>query len=381
MPRFLIIFLSVYILMNSYLFWKTHRAFPKMGKLHYVLALFFMLMLAGPIVVRLADRAAHPHLANVMGVVVHTWLAVTHWFFCLGIVLDMCNLAVRGVSRLIGAVDKLVLRPRLLLAVGGVVVAAATIWGFLEARDIQLQTLVIKSDKLAPGSRPIRIVQISDMHFGGGTADGRLAKVLRVIEQAKPDIIVSTGDMVDSPYENIKDYAAMLARVTAPLGKYSIPGNHEYHGGLEEAVLFNKAAGFEFLIGRSVQVAEGFFIAGADDRGRRSRRPDPPNPLPINSPDASRCFVLLLKHRPQVPADSLGQFDLQLSGHTHGGQIFPFGFVIAMIYKYDRGHYRLDKGSELYVSRGTGTWGPPMRLGSPPEVTLIIVEPAKQDSK
>ena len=379
MPWFAAFFFTVYAGMNSYLFWKVRAAFPSMGRGHYALAAFLLLMIVGPVVVRMVDRAEYPRLADAMGLVAHSWLAMVFWFTCLAIVLDLWNLSAWGLSHWAGGAGRLRVGPRAFLAVAGAIVSAMAAWSFLEARNIRLTTLTVRSSKLPPGAKPIRIVQITDMHLGGGTGDGRLEKVLRLIDEAKPDLLVSTGDLVDSPYENIKGYAAELARVKPPLGKYCIPGNHEYYTGMGEANRFNEAAGFAFLVNKSVKAAEGLWIAGADDpagnRDSNLRHWVPPDPLPAPPKDASG-FVLLLKHRPAVQDSSLGQFDLQLSGHTHDGQIFPFTLVIAMLHKYDRGHYLLDKGSELFVSRGTGTWGPPMRLGSPPEVTLITIEPA-----
>jgi predicted MPP superfamily phosphohydrolase len=200
--------------------------------------------------------------------------------------------------------------------------------------------------------------------------------VLKLVEDARPDLFVSTGDLVDSPYENLREYAEQFARVQAPLGKFGIPGNHEYYVGLDEARRFHRAAGFQFLRGESVDVSDRLRIACADDpTGPFVQTSAMPDPLP-GGEEANRPFVLLLKHRPAVRDDSLGRFDLQLSGHTHGGQIFPFNLFVGMVYRYDRGFFDLPKGSQLYVSRGTGTWGPPMRLGSPPEVTLITLEPA-----
>jgi uncharacterized protein len=376
MPIFVIFFVALYAGMNSYLFWKVHLAFPHMGRLHYVLAAGLLLMVTGPILVRLVDRALHPRIADAIGIVAYGWLAIVFWFFCLAVALDLWNLGVRGLSYWFAPATRLAMGPRLMLAVIFALVAGATVWSVWEANHIRLNAVTIRSDKLPPRAAPIRIAQISDMHLGGGTSNGRLAKALQLIEDAHPDLIVNTGDVLDSPYENLKDYAAMLAKVSAPLGKYSIPGNHEYYVGMAEAKKFNAAAGFQFLQGQSVRVSDTLWIAGADDPAGQYGAPAPPDPLPVPEQAGGRGFVLLLKHRPVVQADSPGLFDLQLSGHTHGGQIFPFSFVVAAVYQYDRGLFDLEKGSKLFVSRGTGTWGPPMRLGSAPEVTLITIEPA-----
>ena len=376
MPLFLTIFLALYAAMNSYLFWKVHQAFPNLGRWHWVLAAVLLLLVASPILVRLVDRAEHPRLADAMGGTAYGWLAVLFWFCCVAGALDLWNLAAWGLSHPFRQAAVAMIPPRVTLVLSGLLVAGAAAWGLHEAKDIQLSAFTIRTPRLAPGSKPIRIVQMSDMHLGGGVGNGRLAKALKIIEEARPDLIVSTGDMVDSPAHNLLDYSQMLAKLSPPLGKWAIPGNHEYYVGIEEARKFHEVAGFHFLRGTAEQLPGGLWIACADDPSGRYDVKPPSDPLPVPGADANRSFVLLLKHRPLVQDDSPGRFDLQLSGHTHGGQIFPFSLIIAMVYKFDRGLYELAGGSKLYVSRGTGTWGPPMRLGSPPEVTLITIEPA-----
>ncbi len=182
--------------------------------------------------------------------------------------------------------------------------------------------------------------------------------------------------------------AGMLADVQAPLGKFAVLGNHEFYAGLSQSLAFHAAAGFTMLRQEHVAVTPQLILAGVDDPAGThlsgSQEPDESNALPAlerrSATQAAaaadpRPFVILLKHRPDVHPSSLGRFDLQLSGHTHGGQIFPFHIVHRLIYKYHPGLTDLGGGSKLYLSRGAGTWGPPMRLFAPPEVTIIKLLP------
>lgn len=371
MPLFVIGFLTLYAGMNSYVFWKIHQAFPNIGRLHFLIGGALLVLMLMPIAVRLLDRAEYPRLATAMGIVAFSWLAVVFWFVCSSVLMDGWNL-----GTWVAGARNLAIEPRAALSVVTGIIITFGIWSLVEAHSIGVSEVVIPTAHLPAGSKPIRIAQLSDLHLGGGNTDGRLQVVLAILDRLAPDIVVSTGDMVDSPYDNIQCYAAMLAAVKAPMGKFAIMGNHEYYTGLDQSRQFFAESGFHFLRQDSALAGDYILIAGADDPAglRGTGQSLWPDPLPEQRKDNQ--FVLLLKHRPDVQDESLGRFDLQLSGHTHGGQIFPFNFVIKMIYKYDRGFFELHDGSRLYVSRGTGTWGPPMRLASPPEVTLITLQPA-----
>jgi hypothetical protein len=166
--------------------------------------------------------------------------------------------------------------------------------------------------------------------------------------------------------------AAMLAELNPPLGKFAITGNHEFYAGIGQSERFLKAAGFTLLRNERLNVAEQLYIVGVDDPAVRRRNQTKGDDEESLLAGLSReRFTLLLKHRPTVETESLGKFDLQLSGHTHGGQIFPFHLITRLFYPREDGLHRLEKGSVLYISRGTGTWGPPMRFLSPPEVTVF----------
>ncbi len=158
------------------------------------------------------------------------------------------------------------------------------------------------------------------------------------------------------------------------MGKYAVTGNHEFYAGLPEALDFTQKTGFLLLRGQAHTLQNGLTIAGVDDPTGRFQAP--PNALPENKllgEIPENQFVIFLKHQPIVDANSIGLFNLQLSGHTHNGQIFPFGLLVRLVYKLNPGFTKLEKGSVAYISRGTGTWGPPVRFLAPPEVTLIEI--------
>lgn len=233
--------------------------------------------------------------------------------------------------------------------------------------------MTLASRKIPATLNGLRIVQISDVHLGLIVRHKRLAKILAAVKDAEPDILVSTGDLVDGQINNLSGLAEMLQEITPRLGKYAVTGNHEFYAGLAESLAFTQKAGFTILRNSGITVTEGFTVAGVDDRTLLYVQPNaelPSEKKMLQSLDREN-FILLLKHRPVAAKESLGLFDLQLSGHTHKGQIFPFNIVTLLYFPVHWGCLNPVDHCYLYVSRGSGTWGPPIRFLSPPEVTLI----------
>jgi hypothetical protein len=177
---------------------------------------------------------------------------------------------------------------------------------------------------------------------------------------------------VDGQIDSLSGLADILKQVQPRYGKYAITGNHEFYAGLPNALKFTREAGFTMLRGEVITSAGPINIAGVDDpTGRYFGVPKGTTEKELLSGLPKDTFTLLLKHQPMVNESTLGLYDLQLSGHTHKGQIFPFRYMVRIFFPHIAGWYDLSKGSYLYVSRGTGTWGPPIRFLSPPEVTVI----------
>jgi predicted MPP superfamily phosphohydrolase len=246
------------------------------------------------------------------------------------------------------------------------------IYGIFEAVQIRTEHVTIRTLKLPSKIERLRIVQISDIHLGLIVGEKRLRRIIRQVTKAKPDILVSTGDLVDGQMDNLVDLANILKGVSPPYGKFAVTGNHEFYAGLDRSLAFTEKAGFSVLRGEVRTIANMINIAGVDDPARGPYGPGSilsEKDLLSNLPRDK--FTLLLKHQPRVEEEALGRFDLQLSGHTHKGQIFPFGLITSLFYQTNAGLGVLKDNSMLYVSRGSGTWGPPMRFLAPPEVTVI----------
>ncbi len=371
-----IIVLGAYTVAHWHLYRLVRQLFhPGRGG---TLALRIGVVLLGlsPVLVAAVSRVPVPFLTPAVAMAGHLWLG----FFIILSVLSIVVHAVLGVLRLAKCArgDACPLTPPPFIKVFPWMFAAAllfTLWGLFEARDVKVRTVKVTSGKLAKGRDHVRIVQISDVHFSATVGAGFARSLADQIRALKPDIIVSTGDLLDRGIMDWAGTAAPLAALKPPGGKWAVMGNHEFISGDAYSESFHRAAGFQLIRNQVRRLPTyGITLIGVDDPTmlRRDKRPDfPERELLRHLKDTS--FRLVLKHQPFVDPDTVGRFDLMLAGHTHRGQIFPLRYLVGLIFKYFVGLYDLGRSSWLYVSRGTGTWGPPIRLFTPPEITVIDI--------
>jgi predicted MPP superfamily phosphohydrolase len=331
-------------------------------------------MVLCPILIRVAERFGHEGVACLLSYIGYFWMGGVFIFFVVSLTLDVYRLLL-----LLGGMisshsfSSLVPSPQILFWLPLIVSVGINIYGYFEARYPRLETVEIRTAKLPPEIGHLRIVQISDVHVGMIVQGDRLARMVDMVKEARPDILVSTGDLVDGQIDSIGRYADLFRNVPARYGKYAITGNHEFYAGLEQALKFTRDSGFRVLRGETVDVGGLIRLVGVDDP--TARYMGMPSAMSekelLAAGTGTPLFTILLKHQPVVRKESAGAFDLQLSGHTHKGQIFPFNLITKIYFPMQNGYHNLSDGSALYVSRGTGTWGPPIRFLSPPEVTLI----------
>ncbi|GFE60396.1 metallophosphoesterase [Geobacter sp. AOG2] len=384
MSLFLITFLSLYGGMHAYAFVRLRGAFlSNHTAATIVLAAWMILMVAAPILVRLAESAGLERSALFLAWPGYTWMGVLFIFASTLLACDALRLVAWLMNRLRGTATPWFMNAAVTCSVALVIALIAGVYAFYDARRIRTDHVMVTTAKLSPSAGRIRIAQISDVHIGLLFRESRLNGILAAIRAARPDILVSTGDLVDGRLsrEDIISHqnrlADMLASIEAPGGKFAVTGNHEFYAGLNQALAFTRTAGFTVLRNQTATLANGIAISGVDDpAGLRMGVPAPPlsEQALLKSVPQDR-FCLLLKHRPDVPATSDGLFDLQLSGHVHKGQIFPFNLLVRLQYPIPCGTTATPGNSLIHVSRGSGTWGPPLRLLAPPEVTVIDIIP------
>lgn len=252
------------------------------------------------------------------------------------------------------------------LTFGSAYIGTALVEG---SKDPVVKFVDVKQNRF--NGKTYTIAQISDMHIGGLIDKEFVAKSVHMINHLNPDIIVITGDLSDTHVDVIKEAIDELRHLKSRYGTYYIVGNHEYFHSLEETVSHLKTLGIHVLENSFVQI-EDFYIAGVYDLfGYRfgSHLPDITKAMKDIPSDAP---TLLLAHQPKY-VEFLEGFtpSLILSGHTHGGQIWPFEYLVRLAQPYIKGLYTLDSNRHIYVNSGIGFWGPPMRLGSSAEITCI----------
>jgi len=375
MSLFLLSFFLVYGSMHAYALLKARSALAPGPWTMLALLLLLGVLLCAPIVTHHLSRHGYEDAAWIVSYVGYLWMGFLFFFTCLNLSADLLRLPLRAMGRGgIGADTAAVLAGRpAFLCIAGLAVALSA-YAIVEASRIEVVRVRIVTDRLPASVPSLRIAQITDLHLGLIHRNGKAREVAAIVAREHPDLFVSTGDLVDGQLDGVAELAEILRGIPAPRGKFAVLGNHEYYAGIDRAIAFTRKSGFTVLRDESVTIDDAVRIAGVDDPAgaRFGRTGGTFEPALLGNRGDGR-FTVLLKHRPQL--DPGGEkFDLQLSGHTHHGQIFPFRLLTRLVFPLLAGDHPVPGGGILHVSRGTGTWGPPMRFLAPPEITVIDIE-------
>jgi predicted MPP superfamily phosphohydrolase len=339
--------------------------------------LFFLIQLWGPFGGHLiADfRKNHAKFLKTISVSIWVSYAAIGMFSCLMMFTFLVD--VGGVIwQLLSAPDNMAAFHTNQIYIISALTALSLVGGFIQAAmgprvievDIPLKNLPDSFDGL-------RIVQVSDLHISHTIGKSYAQDVVRVVNQLAPDVIVLTGDFIDGTVHHLRDDISPIASLSAPHGVYFITGNHEYYWGAKEWIAHFQSMGIRVLMNEHVRLSRAgdeIVLAGVTDYSTlKMKGVDATNPMKAIQNVPEDMVKILLAHQPvtyKLAYDA--GYDLQLSGHTHGGQYFPFNVFIGLFQKYYKG-LNLHKDMWIYVNRGTGYWGPPLRLGVPAEITLI----------
>lgn len=375
MRHFLITFLSVYGAAHAYALAKARQSLGLSRRTTALAAAAMLFLALSPMAVRSLDGAGYPVAERVLAWISSLWMGYLFFLTWTNLLVDGANLAAKTASRFASERFPLLIPSgRRLYYVMCSLSASFCVWGLYEATAIRTERVELATSKLPPGVERVRIVQVSDVHLGAVNRMAAARRVAAAVERAKPDLFVVTGDLPDASPEQLDGLYAPFARLSAPLGKYAVTGNHEYYAGIGNSLDFLRKAGFTVLRGEEASPGGKVRLVGVSDRtatrfdGEGARREVDAAPI-LARP--SPLYTVLLRHQPLTPPEEAGRFDLQLSGHTHNGQIWPFRYASRVAYPVGIGVVPLTGGATLYVNRGAGTWGPPMRFLTPPEVTVV----------
>jgi predicted MPP superfamily phosphohydrolase len=263
-------------------------------------------------------------------------------------------------------------------AVGGAGLVAAGFSAYGVRRAFAppaIDEVAIRLPRLHRAFDGLRIVQVSDVHIGDVLGRPFLEDMVHRCNALRPDLVAVTGDLVDGRVSQLGPTVAALQGLRSRWGTYFITGNHEFYSGDLEWCAALERMGLTVLRNRTVTLRDGdatLDLVGVDDFGQKDRPRGWDLDAAVTGRDPERAAVLFA-HQPRAVEEAIDKgIGLQLSGHTHGGQLFPMTELVAVLWKYSAGLYRVGDG-HVYVHRGTGFWGPPMRIGSPPEIAAITL--------
>jgi predicted MPP superfamily phosphohydrolase len=384
---FLLVVLTAIGLIHWYLWWRLVRSTTRPGRWRRI-GTVTVVALALLIVVTLLARGLPMAEQRLLAWPGYLWVAVMFMTLSALVGLEPVRLVLHRWTRVrqpaTVAAGTLTVEPapeqpdrsrRLFLArtvavTAGVAAVGATAYGVHTAMGPpQLLRRQIALSRLPRRMDGFRVALVSDIHLGPLLGRGHTQRIVDTINRLDADLVAVVGDLVDGTVAELGEAAEPLAQLRARRGSFFVTGNHEYYSGYEDWIPEVESFGVTVLRNQRVEV-DGIDLAGVNDVTGAQNGDAPDFAKALDGRDTAKPVVLLAHQPVQVYDAAEYGVDLQLSGHTHGGQIFPFGYVVRAVQPVLAG-YATVGGTQLYVTRGAGFWGPPVRVGAPPDVSLI----------
>jgi len=362
---FIAIVLSIWAAMHGYVFWRL-ASLPWVGDHITPRGLIWTAvgLAASFPLARLLNARRLAALGRPLEVFAANWVGV---LFLLVAALGTVDVLTAGgwlFARWVPEIRGAAVGAALLLSVVGLVQGARP--PVVTEHEIRLAGLPGERDRLV-------LVAISDLHLGVLIGEAWLRRLIARLNELKPDALAIVGDLVDSEVGALEPLLPVLRTLRAPLGVWAVTGNHEYYAGLDRSVALLEAAGYTVLRDRAAEIAPGLVIAGVDDLGARRQFARNDRAMDLALAGRPAGAAVLLSHSPvQAETAAARGVGLMLSGHTHSGQVWPFNYLVRLSTPYVGGHYEVG-GMRLIVGRGTGTWGPRMRLWRRSEILRITL--------
>jgi hypothetical protein len=249
--------------------------------------------------------------------------------------------------------------------------------GTINAWSTRVKEIALTIPKKVTGSREMKIVMASDLHLGALIGERREEKLVRIINNQKPDLVLLCGDLVDGDIASVlrKNLGRHLQEIKSRMGVYAIAGNHEYIGGIQKTLPYLESININILRDKVLTLENGVQLIGRDDRDNRRMGENGRQSLKELMTGIDKTFpVIVMNHQPfNLDEATVENVDLHLSGHTHHGQLWPLSYITKAVFELSWGF--LKKGNtNFYVSSGFGSWGPPVRIGNSPEVVVFKIK-------
>lgn len=373
---FLTVFFTLYGAVNFYIFMRGWQALPKewMVRIPYlvVFLVFALSYIAGRVLERVSICAASDYLIWIGSF----WLGMMVYLFFGVLLCDILRL-VNWLSGVVAVPSDLYARLRQIAALTVALIAMITVAaGYYNTLNPRINRVVVEVPKDAGGLKALDIALVTDIHLGTIIKNSRLQEMVDMVNVLRPDIVLLAGDIVDEDLAPViqNNLGELLCTIRSRYGTFAVTGNHEYIGGVEAACQYLSRHGVTILRDRAVLIGGRFYLVGREDRSIMQFNGKRRLPLDVIMKDVDRSRpVIMMDHQPYHLSEASAQgIDLQVSGHTHHGQLWPFNFITGLIYEVSRGLKQVGSAA-VYVSCGYGTWGPPVRVGMKPEVVHIQV--------
>ena len=372
---FFSVFLTIYGLVNYYIYIRGLQALPREGQIRYWYTGLFVLIALSFIAGRFLERLTVCAASDLLVWLGSFWLGFMLYVLVAVLLLDITRLGNHFIGFFPGFITLNYERTKLITMAAVIAMASGVI---VAGHISSLYPRITRLDLSVPGNSIARghmdIAMASDIHLGVLISNSRLETLVNAINGLDPDLVLLAGDIVDEDLAPVieKNLGETLRTLRSRHGVYAVTGNHEYIGGVEAAVRYLEDHGIIVLRDRAVLVDNRIYVAGREDRSIHNFAGLRRKPLKeILSSIDSRYPVILMDHQPFGLAETAANnVTLQVSGHTHNGQLWPFNYITRMIYAISYGYGRIGN-THFYVSNGFGTWGPPVRTENRPEIVHI----------
>ncbi len=375
---FISVVLAIYSAINYYIIKRGLEVFPAGSDYRNYFVILIIILAASYLVGRILENVSINAFSSSLIWIGAFWLGIMTYLFLMILLIDI----LRSINSFLPFFPEFITsnyqRTKTITAIVITVIALSTVLlGHLNTRFPVLKKLEIKLDKPAGNLKSLRAVVFSDVHLGTIIGRGYLRKIVDQVNDLKPDIILIPGDIIDENIEPVLEYniGEILVQFKSKYGVYAVTGNHEYIGGVEKAKEYLASHNIKLLNDESILIDSSFYLVGREDRAISQFTNRKRKSLNEIMKSVDKLFpVILMDHQPFNLDEAVENgVDIQLSGHTHHGQLYPFNYITNAIYELSWGYLRKEN-THFYVSCGVGGWGPPIRTNSRPEILLIEIK-------
>ncbi len=378
MGLFFAVFLSIYAAINYYIFIRGWQALVGFPHLRIIYSFVFVILFASYIIAKIFVKSLPAFLYDILMWFGSFWFAFMIYFLLAVICIDLIRLVLNYFNLMPEAVKQNYIYARQMLGIAVIfIVSLIVLFGYLNTTHLKVKELNLKLHKGKSQLSSLNAVMISDVHLSPMDDEEFLSKIVKKINVLNPDIIFIPGDLFDdhAGVLNERSIGKALFNLKPKLGIYASTGNHEFINGIDSAIAYMTNHGLKVIRDSSVMIDNSFYIVGRDDRSKKQFTGEDRKSLEEIVKGLDKDYpLILMDHTPFGLGEAENNnIDLQLSGHTHHGQMFPANLITKMIYEMSWGYLKKDK-TQYYVSCGVGTWGPRVRIGSNSEIVNLKIK-------